>query len=202
MKLKKEIQNRISAVSRIIRRNFGKIAYYTGVLAVLCAVAYAAEIYRSNDPVRDGELILPAVEMETPAQTPEPNPFLLPEGAVCIRGFSAGPEWNGELTQWESHPAVDYTFENGEVPCLRAGRVVSIGESGIHGGFVELDCGDVLMRYASIEPSEEIEANMELKAGDSIGRVSGSMLSEGMLPDHLHLEIRRDGEAVDLRSLL
>ena len=175
-----------------IRKNGGRIAYYALVVVALCAIARAAEIYRADIAAEDA-LVLPAVDV---LEVEEPAPeILLPEEWKLLRGYSDEPQWRSELGMWETHPAVDYACAG--VLCLQDGIVRTVGVSGVYGGFVEVESDGALMRYASIEPAEEIEPGAALEMGDLIGTADASMPGEADAGAHLHLELYLDGGAAD-----
>ena len=121
---------------------------------------------------------------------------LRPAEPEVLRGYSDAPQWRAELGMWETHPAVDYACAGG-VLCLREGTVRTVGASGVYGGFVEVKSDGMLMRYASIEPAENIEPGVELELGDAIGTADASMPGEADAGAHLHLELYLEGEAAD-----
>lgn len=179
----------------IIRKNGGRIAYYALVAVALCAIARAAEIYRADNAAEDA-LVLPAVDALDVLEVEDPAPdVLLPEDWRLLRGYSDEPQWRSELGMWETHPAVDYACAG--VLCLQDGIVRTVGESGVYGGFVEVESDGALMRYASIEPAEGIEPGAALEMGDLIGTADASMPGEADAGAHLHLELYLDGGAAD-----
>ena len=179
----------------LLKRNAGRIAYYALVVIALCAIARAAEAYRSGS---DGDaLVLPAADAMDVLQVEEPAPqVLLPEAWKLLRGYSEEPQWRSGLGLWETHPAVDFACTGG-IGCLREGTVRTVGASGVYGGFVEVESDGMLMRYASIEPADGLEPGLVLNVGDAIGKADASMPSEADAGAHLHLELYLDGEAVD-----
>ena len=178
-----------------MKRNGGHIAYYGLVVVALCAIARAAEIYRADNAAEDA-LVLPASDAMDVLETEEPAPQVLcPEDWRLLRGFSDAPQWRSELGMWETHPAVDYACKS--VLCLQDGIVRTVGESGVYGGFVEVESGGTLMRYASIEPAEGIKPGVELEMGDLIGTADISMPGEADAGAHLHLELYLDGSTAD-----
>lgn len=189
-------------VSRILRsligfmkKNGGRIAYYALVVIALCAIARAAEIYRADNAAEEA-LVLPAVDALDVLEVEDPAPdVLLPEDWRLLRGYSDEPQWRSELGMWETHPAVDYACAG--VLCLQDGIVRTVGESGVYGGFVEVESDGALMRYASIEPAEGIEPGAALEMGDLIGTADASMPGEADAGAHLHLELYLDGGAAD-----
>ena len=188
---------------KVVRRRGGELAYYGGVALALTAIAVAAERYRTSPGTGEAEPILPAVELAAPAEAEEPEAALrAPEGAEVIRAYSALPEWNGALGLWESHEAVDYRLDGDEVASLSDGVVRTVGRSGVYGGFVEVDCGAYLLRYASIEPRGDLMPGDELSAGDPVGTADASMSAEAVSGAHLHLEVAADGAYMDFTALV
>ena len=179
----------------LLKRNAGRIAYYALVVIALCAIARAAEAYRSGS---DGDaLVLPAADAMDVLQVEEPAPqVLLPEAWNLLRGYSEEPQWRPGLGLWETHPAVDFACTGGIV-CLREGTVRTVGASGVYGGFVEVESDGMLMRYASIEPADGLEPGLVLNVGDAIGKADASMPSEADAGAHLHLELYLDGQTAD-----
>lgn len=176
------------------RRNAGRLLYYGAVAVVLAAVALAADAQREDEAQ---ELVLPAAEVASTAEEGGEEKLLRIEGMELLRGYGALPAWNGELHQWEAHPATDYALPDGRVLSLCAGRVRTVGESGVYGGFVEIEAEGMLLRYASIEPDAELKAGESVAAGQELGRTADGMPGEGDMGAHLHLELYLDGESAD-----
>ena len=190
--LRLRARNALHGLIDFLKKNGGRIAYYALVVVALCAIARAAEIYRADIAAEDA-LVLPAVDV---LEVEEPAPeILLPEEWKLLRGYSDEPQWRSELGMWETHPAVDYACAG--VLCLQDGIVRTVGESGVYGGFVEVESDGALMRYASIEPAEGIEPGAALEMGDLIGTADASMPGEADAGAHLHLELYLDGGAAN-----
>ena len=197
---------RIAAYARGFGKAMGKhggqIAYYGGVALALTAIAFAAEQYRAKPDVEAGAPVLPAVELSAPAEAEaQEEAFRAPEGGELLRAFSREPAWNGELRLWENHEAADYRLQEDAVMCLSGGVVRTVGRSGLYGGFVEIECGEYLLRYASIAPREDLAPGMELAIGDPIGAADASMPGEAGLGAHLHLEVLRGEVREDFAAL-
>ena len=191
---------RIRKFTVLIKKHRGEIAYYAGVLLVLGILAGAAEAYRGDRQAEETH-ILPAVELTLPEEPSEAQ-FSLQGDMRRIALYSGEPVWNGELGCWQTHTAVDYACPDGTVYALAGGEVLSVGESGVYGGYVEQMCGNILLRYCSIVPCEGIEPGMPLKKGEELGSASDSMPGESHLGQHLHLEASRDGELINYEMLL
>ena len=193
--LRERARRCVQQILAFVKRNGGRIAYYALVVVALCAIARAAEIYRADSGKEDA-LVLPAADAMDVLQVEEAAPeVLLPEEWELLRGYSDAPPWRSELGMWETHPAVDYACAG--VLCLQDGIVRTVGESGVYGGFVEVESDGALMRYASIEPAEGIEPGAALEMGDLIGTADASMPGEADAGAHLHLELYLDGGAAD-----
>lgn len=177
-----------------VRRNAGRLLYYGAVAVVLAAVVLATDAQREGE---EQELVLPAADVASAVKEADDERFLWIDGMELLRGYGVLPAWNGELRQWEAHPATDYAIEDGRVLSLCAGRVRTVGESGVYGGFVEIEAEGMLLRYASIEPDAELKAGESVAARQELGRAADGMPGEGNMGAHLHLELYLDGESVD-----
>ena len=51
--------------------------------------------------------------------------------------------------------------------------------------------------YANLRENVPVKAGDKLRAGDSLGRVGDSAISECGSPSHLHFEIHKDGKPVN-----
>lgn len=182
-------------VYEFTRGRAGQIAYYVCIALALAAIAFAAERYRGSREFKAPAPALPAVELSAPEEVAdgEEDALVAPEGAGILRVYAGVPEWNAALELWENHVGVDYHLEGDAVESLGAGVVRTVGESGVYGGFVEIECGESLLRYASIAPREGIAPGEAVKIGDIIGTADDSMPGEAELGAHLHLELMRGG---------
>jgi len=181
-----------------VRRRYKVILYYGAVILVLALVAGAAESYRTG---KDGGqmLVLPEnVIAETVSE--KGSEIVYPENMSLLRGFSDQMEWNSALGQWEMHPANDYAFSDGQVACLSSGTVLDVGESGVKGGYIEIESGDMVYIYCSVIPGENILPGVQLAAGEIIGIADDSMPSELTLGKHVHLEVYESGKPVNFET--
>ena len=178
-------------LARRIRANAGKILYYACVAIALSAIAYAADQYRREEEPTADALILPAVQTENARE--EAFEIVLPENAQRLRGYSGTPEWNATLRLWETHPAVDYLLDGDAVVSLCDATVCTVGRSGVYGGFIEVEAGEMLLRYACVEPEAAIAPGKRVKTGERIATANESMPSEIGMGKHLHLELEQAG---------
>lgn len=192
------LKNNLDALWALLKKNRGRILYYGGVVLVLTAIAFAAESYLHSEPE---QLVIPTAEVSTLLERIQEPEIIYPEGMELLRAFSAQPEWNSVLRQWESHEAMDYTIADGIVICLEDGILRAVGESGACGGFAEVACGERTYVYASIIPDAELRPGAEISAGESIGRTDNAMPGEQVLNAHLHLAVLENGRPTDFESL-
>ena len=184
---------------RMLKQYAGQIAYYACVALVLAAVALAAERFRDGDAPAE-QLVLPAVELAEMVQTKEEPVFELHENMELIRAYADQPEWNNVHRQWETHAAADFAG-GGEVYSCSDGVVRTVGKSGMHGGFVEVETDEFLLRYCSVEYDEEIVPGKKLKKGDILGRMDDSMPGESHMGAHLHLEVWENNASRNILEL-
>jgi len=193
-------KKRILSAAAFLEKNAGRIAYYCAVAVVLAALSVAAEHHRNEAPA---ELVLPAAELEAAVQEIIAGPVIIkPENMEILRGCSNLPDWNAQLGQWEAHPATDYRISDGIVRSISDGMVRTIGRSGVYGGFVEVESGDLLFRYASIQPDSELEAGEYIPAGEILGAAANGTPGEQNLEEHLHLELYENGESIDFEGYM
>ena len=185
----------IKRVFSHMKKHWKEIAYYSGVMLALGVIAWGAESYRLQRSVP--EEIPVTVSSET-VEVQAEEAFLLPQGMQVCGGFSAEPVWNGERGCWQAHPAVDFICAENEVRAIGDGRVRTIGESGVYGGFIEVDSEEMLLRYCSVKPDAEMAVGMEIEKGEAIALADDSMPGEMDMGAHLHLEMVCSGEMMDI----
>lgn len=183
----------------------GQFIYCLSIALVLIIVAFAAERYRNENSLSNLDVPVLAVGEIAPHEVaPEGETIALraPEGGELLRGWSEKPMWDDELRSWESHRAADYRLKDDAVVSLSAGTVRGVGVSGALGGYVEVACGELLLRYCSVKPAEGLKVGDALQPGELIGSADASLPGESALGHHLHLEVLRGGEELDFISLL
>lgn len=189
-------------IAGLAKRHGGRIVYYGCVALVLGAIAYGAERYRGEEAPPADALILPAAEIEI-AEIAEPEPmFELAPGMTLLTGYSAAPRWDRTLGMWQTHMAADYLCPESAVRSLSGGTVRTVGKSGIYGGFVEIETGEYLLRYASVSPEADLAPGMEIDMGQVIARADDSMPGEAHLDAHLHIELYKMDKNIDFEAEL
>ena len=172
---------------------------------------------------RLGELLhaptlLPAPEKRTPAPTPiptaTPEPTPQPTAKPANATSKAAPPVQGEivfgyavdkllysvtLDQWMTHDAVDIKADAGtSVKCVFAGTVERVNKDDALGYTVVVQhANGRTTLYANLNADVRVKVGDRLNAGDVIGTVGTSAISECALPPHLHFAVYVDGSPKD-----
>lgn len=191
---------KMQCAAKFMKVHAGQIVYYACVALVLTAIGVAAERFRGGEMVEES-LILPAVELNMPKVQEEQPLFEKREGMTLLRAYMDWPEWNSTLCHWETHAATDYACPEGVVYSLSDGIIKTIGKSGIYGGFIEVETDGYLLRYASVEALQTLEAGETIQKGVLMGAADDSMPGEQHQGPHLHLELIQNGNSLDFEKL-
>ena len=151
-----------------------------------------------------------AIPLPTLAPTAVPDPTAKPASAPS----KAAPPVQGEilfgfavdkllysvtLDQWTTHPAVDIKADAGtQVKCVFAGTVERVYQDDALGYTVVVQhANDRTTVYANLGENIRVKVGDRLNAGDVVGTVGTSAISECALPAHLHFAVLVDGKAKD-----
>lgn len=106
--------------------------------------------------------------------------------------------FNQTLNTWKTHNALDLAAADGADVCaMYDGTVIDVSESYGMGNVVKIDHGEnVIATYASLG-DVQVTKGQTVKTGDKIGEVSTTASYEFSDGAHLHLEVAKDGKAVD-----
>ena len=181
------------AVRTSFVRHADAIRYYGVLIAVLAVLASAAIRYRDTrmhprKASMEPESRNVSVQI-TPAPTAVPRePLLLPTGEV-IGAYSADTlAWSETLSQWQTHPAVDFTCAEGEAVLAMADGVVrERAYDPLLGNTIVIDHGDGrIAHYASLNTLELVAVGQRVARGDVIS-AAGTCLAEDALGAHVHI---------------
>ena len=193
-------------------------AIYGIVIAVLCITAIVIGIVAANNrtddtlpedpPSSEGQL----PEDETPndsTQAPEPTPEKKPEkksflspvaGNVSKPNSLTTPVFSTTLEEWRIHTGIDIGTNDG-APVFAAfdGEVCEVKNDPLFGCTVVVDHGHgVKSIYSNLEENDLVaKVGTKLEAGDLIGEVGDSSISELAEEPHLHFEVTVNGASVD-----
>ena len=152
--------------------------------------------------------------MTTPAPTPLPTATPEPTKKPANTTSKAAPPVEGEiifafavdkllysvtLDQWTTHPGVDIKADAGTpVKCVFAGTVERVKKDDALGWSVSVaHANGRTTLYANLGEDVRVKVGDRLNAGDVIGTVGTSAISECALPPHLHFAVLIDGVAKD-----
>lgn len=188
------------------------------LLLIFCALAITTVVLvvtLTDDGAPDTSDVVKKPNDDTPTVNPDDNKdkpstpvtekvyFVAPlEFQKVSMGYCDSKEmlfvFNKTLNSWHSHGGLDLTAADGSKVCaMYGGTVVDVGSTYGMGNYVKIDHGDnVVATYASLSDVKVVKGQ-EVKLGEEIGAASTSASYEFADGAHLHLEVTKDGKAVD-----
>ena len=148
---------------------------------------------------------------ETQAQVPATAPLyeisqemIWPiEGGESLNAYSAGaPVYSKTMKDWRIHTGLDVAAEN-ESPVLACanGQVKETYTDSMLGNVILVEHGDYLFYYCGVGENFLVNPGDVVTAGQQLGVVTAVPYEAAEEP-HLHLEVRRDGVALDPQAVL
>lgn len=138
---------------------------------------------------------------EPPIKKPEKKSFLAPVAGSVIKGHSLTiPVFSTTLEEWRVHSGIDISCDEGaEVFAAFDGTVSEVYTDPLLGCTVVIDHGsDVKSIYSNLVNDDTLAAvGTKINAGDSIGTVGDTSLSELAEEPHLHFEVSVNGVKAD-----
>ena len=134
-----------------------------------------------------------------------PGIVVAPLSGDTVAAFSMDAlQYNETLGDWRTHDGIDILAEAGTpVVAASAGTVLAVEEDDLLGVTVTVDHGDgYVTTYASLQPEPPVVAGDTVDAGEALGVVGNTSLSESGLGAHLHFSVTRDGELMDPEAYL
>lgn len=127
--------------------------------------------------------------------------FVLPLTNRVVVPFSQTPVYNETMEDYQAHLGVDFGGEEGQaVRALADGVVLAYEQDALWGGSLSVEHGGGIHSvYRGIDAN--VEVGDEVKVGEEIGFVQTAPC-EKHSGAHLHVELYRDGNAVDPTTLL
>lgn len=152
-------------------------------------------------PVVGDEEITGEPESEPEVQTaPVSTKIVSPLAGETVAVFSVDQlMYDHTLGDWRTHDGIDIRAEAGtDVVATAAGTVIAVGEDGRLGVTVQIEhSGGYVTTYASLHPETLVEEGQTVAAGEIIGAVGNTSLTEAGLGAHLHFSVTRNGEMID-----
>ena len=102
------------------------------------------------------------------------------------------------MNVYGTHPGVDIAGERGQVvSACHDGEITACWRESLMGNVVEIRGDDGLVtRYANLMSLELVKEGQRVSAGDAIGAIGASAMSESLMKPHLHFEVLIEGESV------
>lgn len=124
-------------------------------------------------------------------------------GAVSEPFSGDEPIKSKTMGDWRIHSGVDIKAELGsEVKAIADGTVVSVESDTMMGHTIKVEhTGGLMSVYSNLAEEIKLKAGEKVRSGDVVGKVGESALSECLEEPHLHLEVIKDGTAIDPLSL-
>lgn len=216
-KLKKPLDRGRTLASRLYawarRALNGRLGFYAALALLLTLLGLASHAYRERSAERaradavDAPKPVAAMRQSESASEPEADApkWVWPLEGEIIGAYSPGePVWSDTLGQWQNHPALDIAGTPGEAVFACADGTVSDAWSDrLWGNVIVIAHEDgYASTYAGVNTLKLVSPGDAVAAGDVISAVGAGAESEADLPAHLHFELKRDGESVDIRDLI
>ena len=175
------------------------------------AVAPEPEPEPEAEPLPEREPVVPAqnaVTVVLPAVhvTPEPPALVVtPLVGETVAAFSMDAlQYSETMGDWRTHDGVDIAAELGTPVCAAsAGTVLDVRDDDLMGTTVVISHdGGYDSIYANLQATPTVETGDYVTAGQVIGSVGRTALSEAAQPSHLHFGVTKDGEYVDPAEFL
>ncbi len=125
------------------------------------------------------------------------------EGGESLNAYSAGaPVYSKPMKDWRIHTGLDVAAEN-ESPVLACanGQVKETYTDSMLGNVILVEHGDYLFYYCGVGENFLVNPGDVVTAGQKLGVVTAVPYEAAEEP-HLHLEVRRDGVALDPQAVL
>lgn len=166
----------------------------------------------STSPVPPAASEKPVVEVvEEPEEAPEvsqkptASAYIWPVKGAVIADFSLEVQaWDETMGDWRTHDGIDIACDLGTVvTAAGAGTVSEVYVNDLMGTTVAIDHGNgVLSIYSNLAAEPNVKEGDEVAMGDTVGSVGSTAKAESRKANHLHFEMKKDGEAVDPMNYL
>ena len=160
-----------------------------------------------TNPAQSSNAAGPAPSAAPAAATePEaPLSVVAPLNGETVAVFSVDQlTYDTTLGDWRTHDGIDIQAAAGtEVVAACAGTIHSVENDGRLGTTIVIDHPDgTSTTYASLQTEVSVLAGDRVAAGDVIGAVGNTSLSEAGLGAHLHFGVTKDGQSIDPAAYL
>ena len=142
----------------------------------------------------------------SPSEQPAPEPakapavYTWPVKGEILRGYSLEVlAYDETMGDWRTHSGIDIAADVGiKVLCTSDGTVQAVYQDDLMGSTVVVDHGDGLTSaYSNLSDNPAVTVGQEVETGTVLGTVGSTAIAESASASHLHLEMTKDGTAVD-----
>ena len=162
------------------------------------------DMEETEDPAPTAEVLQPQPAAE-PAVQPDAQEETVQEVMWPLKGETVSAfsvealQYSETLGDWRTHDGVDIAAAAGtQVVAASAGTVMTAGEDSRLGPMVMVLQDDGYeVTYAGLQEELSVAEGDRVTAGQEIGLVGNTTLTESALGAHLHFAVRLDGEPVD-----
>lgn len=151
-------------------------------------------------------------EAQQPAEDETMNPvtvdeaqYVAPVKGDVLRGFS-GEElvFDKTMGDWRTHKGTDFACQpEEEVVAIADGEVTGVYTDGMMGNCITITHDNkIVSTYSGLASNASMKVGMKVEAGDVIGTAGNSMIAESAEESHIHVEVTKDGEYIDILSLI
>ncbi len=138
--------------------------------------------------------------------TPTPPTLIVPPlVGDAVAAFSMEElQYSETMGDWRTHDGVDLAAEAGTPVCAAsAGTVTDVRDDDLMGATVVISHdGGYDTIYSNLQSVPAVAVGESVTAGQIIGSVGHTALSELRLPPHLHFGVTKDGEFIDPAEFL
>lgn len=139
-------------------------------------------------------------ESEIPKEEPEAIAFTAPTSGSIMKGHSVEtPVFSQTLGDWRVHTGIDIAAEIGaDVKAVAGGTVTAVRNDHFMGKTVEVTHdGGIVSVYSNLASEVAVKVGDAVNAGDKLGTVGDTSLTELADESHLHFEILVSGVSVN-----
>lgn len=149
---------------------------------------------------------VPTVDSQknTPAKSTFVAPVDLSKSKVSKEYSMDMVIYNITLDQYMTHPGMDIEAAEGtNVMAIAPGTITDMYGDDAYGTTIEIThANGYISKYCNLSTSRLVEKGDTVKQGQVISSVGRSALYESMEPNHLHLEITKNGKLINPSTLI